>query len=164
MKSAKTAADSIPTIRRVTAGTHTFTKEYIKLPNSFYEIVSSLSAVGISIDDNKAVSALADVVDRKREYTAESSAWEQYDHLADWLIYLASKLELKGTAIEEIFMNATLHSMTRMSKNAWGYSWQSFKAWDEKWENIIASNRVLIREFVQAHTSHPDALAIVAKL
>lgn len=166
MSSTKTGIEeSVKTIKQVVSGTHTYNAEFIKLDNSFYEVISALSAVGISIDDPRAVSLIGDIIEKKTAATNESGAWEQYNHLAGWLIYLSSMLELRGTSVEGVFLDATKRSMTTMSRTkAYGYSWQAFRSWDAKWDNIISSNRILIKEHILANTKDADALYIVNKL
>lgn len=102
------------------------------------------------------------MIEKKIELTHVDGAWVQYEHLARWLIYLASSLELKGTSIENIFLEATLLSMRTMRRELKiGYSWYAYTSWSGRWTGIIASNRTLIREYIQNNTDSPDALAVV---
>ncbi|MGE8401342.1 MAG: SIR2 family NAD-dependent protein deacylase [Delftia tsuruhatensis] len=158
----KCAESSVSNIRNVIFKSHSFTKEFLKVENSFFEIVASLAAIGISINDSRVVAALGNIIDKKTELTKENNAWEQYEHLARWLIYLASILELKGTSIEGVFLTSTLRSMTTMRKEMYvGYSWHAYKSWSNRWDSIISSNRFLIKKHIEANTSWADALSIV---
>lgn len=158
----KCVDSSVGNIKDVVFNGKVFTKDFLKLENSFWEIVSSIGAVGLSIDDPRVVAALGAVIETKRQLAGEPNAWSQYEHLARWLIYLASILELKGTSIEETFLTAVLMSMTTMSNRLLlGYSWHAYRAWDDKWAAIIASNRALIGKHVGSKTMWPDAIAIV---
>lgn len=155
-------ATSIENIKMAIFKGKEFSKDYLKFENTFFEIISSLSAIGLSINDARVVKTLGDIIKTKTELTQEDNAWLQYEHLARWLIYLASILELKGTSIEKIYLDAALHSMNTMRKNLrLGYSWQAFQAWNNRWQGIISSNRDLIRKHIEANTDSPDALFVV---
>lgn len=155
-------AQSIDNIKKVVFGGHSFMKDYLKIENSFFEIVSSLAAVGVSINDARVVKAVGDIIQAKIELTQENGAWVQYEHLARWLAYLASILELKGTSIEGIYLDAALRSMTTMRRELYvGYSWKAYKSWSYRWLGIIASNRALIRKHIEGNTVWSDALALV---
>lgn len=158
----KCAESSVANIKKVIFERKIFASSFLKVENSFFEIVSSIAAIGLSIDDARVVSALGKIVNTKTELTTENNAWEQYVHLAGWLIYLASILELKGTSIEKIFLTSVHRSMTTMRKDMYvGYSWHAYKSWSGKWDTIIASNRLLIKKYICDQTDWPDALSIV---
>jgi hypothetical protein len=160
----KIAKSSVENINGVIFDDKKFSDNYIKIENSFFEIVSSLAAIGLGINDNRVCLALGKVILKKIELTQENGAWEQYEHLARWLTYLGSVLELKGTAIEKTYLKATLKSMETMTKGyTFGYSWQAFKLWDSRWHGIIASNRAIIRKHIEEGTDRVAALAIVKK-
>jgi hypothetical protein len=155
-------AQSIDNIRKVLGGGHHFTKDYLRLEQTFFEIISSLAAIGYSINDERVVKMLGDVIAAKIDLTQENGAWVQYEQMARWLAYLASILELKATSIEKIYLDATLRSMTTMRKDLYvGYSWHAYKSWNSRWSGIIASNRALIRKHIEAKTIWPDALSVV---
>lgn len=157
----KKSAQSISTIRKVIFNNHVFKSDYLKIENSFFEIISSLAAIGVSINNKRVVKILGDVIEEKINLTQETGAWTQYEHLARWLTYLASILELHGTSIERIYLKAALHSMTTMRKELYmGYSWHAYKSWKNHWPGIIASNRVLIRNHIEKNTNWEDALEI----
>lgn len=155
--------NSISNIKKVIFGKSHFTKKYLMIENSFFEIISSLAAIGVSIDNKQVVKTLGDIIKIKKDLTTEPDAWVQYEQLARWLIYLASILELKGTSIEKDYLDATHRSMTTMRKSYYvGYSWQAYKTWSNCWSGIIASNRSLIRKHIEKSTDWPDALTIVS--
>lgn len=158
----KRQASSIENIRQVIFEGNVFNKDYLKIENTFFEIISSLAAIGLSIDDSRVVKMLGDVINKKTELTTVVNAWEQYEHLARWLIYLASILELEGTSIEKIYLTAVLRSMTTMRRELYtGYSWHAYTSWKYRWPTIIASNRALIQKHVEAQTTWSDALDVV---
>lgn len=153
---------SLRNIRDVVYGGKKFKGEYLKLEDSFAQIVSSLSAAGLSLADQKVVRAIGGIIDAKRELTAEHNAWEQYEHLARWLIYFGTIFEIKGTSIEKIYLAAVLRSMDTMSKKLIiGYSWYAYKSWMNRWPSLISSNRALIKRYIEEKSSNPDALMVV---
>lgn len=159
------SAQSIANINKVIYQSHNYNDSYLKAENSFFDIISSIAAIGLSIDDPRVVTALGKVIQSKKVLTQATNAWEQYTHLARWLIYLASILELKGTTLETIYLEATLKSMNTMSRTLIiGYSWHAYKSWDSRWSNIIASNRVLIQSYITKHTTDVDALSVVNRI
>ena len=156
------AQRSIDSIRNVVYKGYHFKEAYLKLEDSFYRIVSALSAEGLSLDNERVVAVIGDVIDAKRELTTENNAWEQYEQLARWLIYLGTILEIKGTSIEEVYLKAVLRSMNTMSNRLIiGYSWHAYKAWKHRWSSIMASNRSLIKKHIEEKTSDGDALSVV---
>lgn len=156
---------SLRSIRKVVHDGFHFKEAFLKLDDSFYRIISSLSAEGLSLNDARVVEMLGEVIESKRKLTLEHNAWEQYEHLAGWLVYLASIMEIQGTSIEDRFLEATLRSMTTMRKEYYiGYSWHAYKAWRKRWPSVVASNRVLIKRHIEDNTSWSDALALVNSL
>ena len=161
----KIAQKSIESIRRVVHEGRHFKKKFLMLEDSFYRILSALSAEGLSLQDDRVGEVLGEVIDVKRELTTENNAWEQYEHMARWLIYLGTVLEIEQTSIKDDYLKATLRSMTTMSKSLTiGYSWHAYKSWKARWFSIIASNRMLIKNHIESETSDPDALSIVNSL
>lgn len=156
------ATRSIDSIRNVVHKKYHFKEAYLKLEDSFYRIISALSAEGLSLENKRVVEVIGEVIDAKRELTTESNAWEQYEHLARWLIYLGTILEIKGTSIEGAYLKAVLRSMNTMSNRLIiGYSWHAYKAWKHRWPSVMSSNRALIKKHVEKNTSDGDALSVV---
>ncbi len=157
------ATSTIENINQVLFERRKFTDNYLKMDSSFFKIVASVGAIGRSINDPLVVDALERVIRKKIELTSENGAWIQYEHLAQWLIYLGSILELHGTSIKDTYLEAVLKSMNSMSKSqSLGYSWHAYKAWIQKWSEIYASNRALIRTHIEQNSKDPDALEVVA--
>ena len=160
----KCLESSIKSVKKVVAGKHHFTEKFLRLENSFFEIASAISAMGYSIEREGVVRMFGDIIEAKTKLTLETGAWEQYTHLANWLIYIASILEIEGTSIETIFLKAVKRSMDSMSKDmAYGYSWHAYNAWSAKWGGIIANNRKLIRKYIEEQAGSSDALLIVGR-
>lgn len=161
-KAESIAKRSIENIRKVVYEGRHFKGTYLKLEDSFYRVISALSAEGLSLENKRVVAVIGDVIDAKRGLTTEHNAWEQYEHLARWLIYLGTILEIKGTSIESVYLMAVLRSMNTMSNRLIiGYSWHAYKAWKHRWPSIISSNRALIKKHIEENTSDGDALSVV---
>lgn len=123
---ANSVESSKVSIRKVLYEGYTYEDSYLKLRVSFYEIVSAISAIGVSLTAPEVVALFSQVIEKKRVLTTAGGAWEQYSHLAAWLVYLASLIEIEGTSLQLIFLNATVRSMSTMSKSQQrGYSWQA---------------------------------------
>lgn len=158
----KCSETSIKSLNNVLYKNYEFTDDYLKIENSFFEIISALGAIGKSINNNDVVSSLGKIIETKIRLTQESGAWAQYEHLARWLIYLATILELKGKSIEPIYLSAALHSMKSMRKGQFlGYSWHAYTAWNNGWSKIISANRIILKKHIESQTDWPDALAVV---
>ncbi len=156
---------SLKSIRRVIYDGNTFKTKYLKLEDSFLRIISSIFAEGLSLEDKKVVKTIGKIIETKTDLTRENNAWEQYEHLAKWLIYLGSILEIKNTSIEELYLKAVLRSMKTMSKELYiGYSWHAYRAWSIRWSSIISSNRAMIKRHIEENTSDSDALFVVNQL
>lgn len=164
-KAERIVEKSISSIRRVIHENRTFKKSYLSLEDSFAKVISSLSAEGLSLDNDRVVEVLGEIIEAKRELTTDNNAWDQYVHLAKWLIYLGTIFEIKGTSIETIYLNAVLRSMTTMSKRlVIGCSWHAYNAWIARWPSIISSNRALIRSHIEKNTTDTDALSVVTSI
>jgi len=141
-----------------------FTDSYLKKRESFYEIVATLSSNGIIVSHPSVVRFLKDVIRRKREFTGESGAWEQYDHLAGWLVQLGAIMDIKGTAMEEIYLEALEISFGNMSKKkTLGRSWDSFRTWKDNWLHVTYDNRLMICEHLKEKAISSDASEVIAQ-
>ncbi len=158
----KSAESSIGNIKKVLYQNRSFTDQYLRVESSFFEIMASISAIGISINSPKVVELVGKIVEKKTGFTNEYNAWDQYTQLAKWLLHLSCILEISGSSIEVTFLAAVLRSMTTMSSTTQiGYSWYAYHAWSSGWSNVIPSNRVLIRKHIETHAAWPDAIAVV---
>ncbi|WP_394688092.1 SIR2 family protein [Hoeflea sp.] len=142
----------------------TFKDSFLKMEDSFSEILSTLGAQGVSLDSQNVVKMFGDIVKTKQKLCGENGAWEQYEHLASWLINLGALIEIKGRSLEEPFLKAVRYSMEHMSKEMrLGYSWHAYKRWDAGWKNVRAANRSLIKSYVLEKSDYPDAKLIVSR-
>ncbi|MGY6160479.1 SIR2 family protein [Paraburkholderia strydomiana] len=160
----KTAATAVLNINEVLFNNKFWTDEYLRGPYSFYEIVAGVAAIGRSINDPLVVDMIRRVIDKKNLFTAVHNAWPQYEHLAQWLIYIGSILEIRGTILQDIYLIAVMRSMSTMSaKQELGYSWHAYTYWDQGWSNVISANRTLIRQYADGKLFKNDARALIAR-
>lgn len=139
-----------------------YSRDYIRNANSFYEIVCSFSAGGLSINDQVVVRCLGGIIETKISLTAENQAWDQYTQLAYWLVYLGTILEIRGTAIEAVYLSAVRTSMSSMSATGlMGRSWDAYRCWETRWGNVISSNRLMIKQNIEANFLIGDAHRII---
>lgn len=158
----KIAEQSLRSISNVIEKGMRFKDTYIKLEDSFFRVIASLPAKGFSLKDPRVVDVVGDFLERKRRFTLEAGAWEQYDHLASWLIYLGAVFEVGNSSIREVYLKAVRRSMVTMSKEKrLGYSWQAYKLWHVGWASISAANRAMIREYITDQAVGTEAQLIV---
>lgn len=150
-------------LKRVLAGTHFYNDKYLHSSKSLMHIISVANETGQNLASKSFVELLSNVLAKKMTFTSESSAWDQYAHLAEWLVYIGSLVKISGTALETPYLDAVSRSMRTMSGSfKWGTSWEAFSVWQANWGNIMLSNRQLIAEYVRAELSaYAAALKII---
>ncbi len=153
---------SLDNLKNVLFRSHSFTKEYIRIENSFFEIIASINASGLSLVNEKVIALLANVIKVKRDLTGESGAWEQYEQLAKWLVHLGSILDIGATPLKDIYLETVLRSMHTMREELYvGYSWHAYKVWQRSWASMTSHNRALVRAYILENSSWPDAHKVV---
>lgn len=137
-------------LQRVLAHESKYTDDYLKNRESFAKILATLSSTGIRITHPNVIAFLKDTIQRKHVFTSENSAWEQYDHLADWLVQLGCVMDLENTALEHPYLEAVTTSFQRLSKKKlWGTPWDAYATWNSNWGEITFKNRAMIRRHVE---------------
>lgn len=158
----KIAEQSLKSISNVIENKNRFKDTYIKLEDSFFRVIASLPAKGYSLKHPRVVEVIGDFLERKKDFTLKDGAWEQYDHLASWLIHLGTLFDVRHSTIKDIYLEAVRRSMATMSKEKrLGYSWQAYKLWLSGWASISAANRAMIREYISDQAVGADAQLIV---
>lgn len=133
----------------VLSGTNRYTDDFLKKREAFGEILATISSTGLRIDDPATIDFLKKTIKRKHEFTFENGAWEQYDHLAEWLVHLGCVMDLAGTALEQPYLKAVRTSFRSMSKTkAIGKGWAAYTTWESNWGQLTYKNRVMIRRYV----------------
>ena len=146
----------------VLEGRKRFNDEYLKKQESFFEIISTLSSNGIIVSHPDVINFLTDVLDRKRSFTGEVGAWEQYVHLSSWLVHLGAIMDVSGTPIENAYLSAIEKSFGNMSMTyELGKSWDSFKIWVKGWSHITYQNRVLICKHIKNKNPSEVTLKVI---
>jgi hypothetical protein len=165
IEEARSCADSsIKALNKVLIEGKTYKESYLKVESSFFEIIAAVGALGRSINDKKVVELLDVIIQKKINFTSESGAWEQYEHLARWLCHLATILDLPGTSIERTFLKAVEKSMNTMSKTyQYGLSWHAYTSWRNGWPDIRSANRHMIGVHVKNECYRPEAIELVSR-
>lgn len=146
----------------VLEGKQKFSDAYLKKRDSFFEIVATLSSNGILISHPDVMTFIKDVFKRKDGFTSDNGAWEQYVHLADWLIHLGSIMDIKGTPLEKVYLSAVNTSFGNMShKKVFGLSWDAFIAWRAGWYSLTYDNRQMIIEYFEKNHLSEDGRKII---
>lgn len=155
--------NSIINIKKVLHSKHSFTDDFLLAESSFYEIVASIGAIGVSLNDENVVRTFGAIVDAKQKLTGKDGAWNQYEQLASWLTYLGTIVDVEGTSMENTYLKAVKYSMEHSSKEKrLGYSWHAYRVWESRWSSISAKNRIMISSFIREHSSSNDALSIAS--
>ncbi|MEH8140480.1 SIR2 family protein [Aeromonas veronii] len=153
---------SLENLKNVLFRGHEFKVEYIRIEHSFFDIIASISASGLSLINERVVTMLSSVIESKVKLTGGSGAWEQYEQLAKWLVHLGSLLDVNSPKLKDVYLNAVLHSMETMRRELYiGYSWHAYKVWSNNWSAITSQNRSMIRAHILEKSTWPDALSIV---
>lgn len=148
---------TIQNIRKIILKTHSFSDDYLKVENSFYEILSSINAVGFSYNNVHTQRIIIEVIKKKKEFTSETGAWVQYEILAKWLTYLLSIVDIRGMDFEEEILNAVRYSMENMSRELkLGYSWHAYNVWSRRRTSVSSDNRLLIKNYLTSHSLNND--------
>jgi hypothetical protein len=137
-------------LQNVMKGTHHFTDNYIKLDSSFNNILLQASAINVSIEDERLLKILINVLEKKKTFTRESGAWSQYAHLSEWLIDLATLIDIEQYCIKDEFMKLAKYSLENMSREQrYGYSWASHGIWKSRFQEIRFKNQRVLRELIK---------------
>lgn len=154
---AKDLIDSVESLKDVISGSATYTDEFLKLRIALPTILVQASAIGIETKDNSFLKTLLAILQKKRDFTTEDNAWVQYEHLADWLIEVASAVVIKGSAIENEFCKLAIYSFRKSSKKLWkGYSWYAWKEWNSRWHEMKLDNQIMLQELIDSNSWDSD--------
>lgn len=151
-------------LKNVLAGTHDYNDRYLRSSQALSHIILVASKTGQNIESEPFIKLLSNALQRKVSFSKENGAWEQYAHLAQWLVYLGSLMNIRGSALEAPYLDAVTHSMRTMSESTLlGRSWAAFSTWSNHWGNIMFKNRQLISEHIKTTLpTHSDALKILS--
>jgi hypothetical protein len=134
-----------------------WTDEYLKLEDSFQRILLQAASIGTSIENPAFRRMLLDVLERKRLFSREDNAWEQYDYLADWLVELGALANLEAAGLADEYLRLVDYSFRHLSKELRvGYSWAAFRVWSGRFPELKLENQRLLREYAANNFSGDD--------
>lgn len=149
---AKDLINSVENLKDVISGVKVYTDEFLELKVSLTTILVQAASIGIEVGDKAFINTLISLLQRKKEFAQRPNAWTQYEHLADWLIDIASIIVVKSTQYEVIFLEIAKFSLER-SSNKWyiGYSWHAWTAWNNRWHEMKIENQIMLRDLIESN-------------
>jgi len=148
---AETILDSVKDLKGVLKGELVYTDSFLQLRMSLSKILLQASNAGIDVRDDRFLEILLIILKKKKEFCALSQRWEQYDHLADWLIEIASCVQIAGSKIEKEFLELVTYSLNHSSRELYkGFSWQAWKEWKYRWNEMLIENQLLFKELIES--------------
>ena len=150
---AKKLIESVKNLKNVIAGTHKYKDEFLRLKVSLTTILLQAASIGIDSKDKNFIQTLIDLLEKKKTFTREDNAWLQYEHLADWLIEIASIIIIKGTEFETKFVEIASYSFSYSSKKLYkGYSWHAWQSWHNRWHEMKIDNQIMLEDIIRNKT------------
>lgn len=147
---AKELIDSVKNLENVIAGTHYYIDDFLKLKVSLTNILLQAANIGIESKNKKFIRTLIVLLEKKKEYTRDNGAWSQYEHLADWLIEIASIIVIKGSEFEDKFSEIAIYSLSNSSKKLiLGYSWHAWQTWHKRWHEMKYENQIMLEDIIK---------------
>lgn len=158
---AKDILARVENVVKVLDGTHSYRDEYLNLRQSFHVILLQAATLGVPQKDPKFLALLVKILDQKKSFSRKDYAWEQYEHLADWLIELGSIVPLAGSPIENDFSRLTQYSLDYASKDLYlGKSWASYTVWEKRFHELLPENRKIVIQVIEKHFTKGDRYGI----
>lgn len=147
---AKEILENITSLHSVLKGGKKYTDDFLKLRLSLSKILLQASNIGIENNDEIFLKLILKVLEKKKEFSSNDGAWEQYEHLADWLIEVASCITIKDSLIEKEFLELVVYSLKKSSKKKWkGYSWYAWTEWKYRWNEMKLENQIIIKDLIE---------------
>ncbi|HWX65716.1 MAG TPA: SIR2 family protein [Rhodanobacter sp.] len=149
-------------ISDVIAGRKQWVDNFIKLRDSLFKIFATANVNGVDFGSRQFTSMISDLLTRKRGFCNQFGAWDQYEHLADWLVHIGTVIDIRGSDLENSYLDALNYSMNRISSTyERGKSWYAYGVWKSKWKFISFDNKLLVRAYTGNNAFCQDALNIV---
>ncbi|PJZ79202.1 SIR2 family protein [Leptospira meyeri] len=149
-ENAKNILNNVVSLQQVLSKSHNYTDDYLKLRSSFHEILLHASALGIDQSDNLFLELLSKLLDKKIQFTAQSGAWSQYEHLADWLIEIGSSVKIIDSILEAKFKESVSYSFYNTSSELiLGKSWEAYTIWRNRLKDLLPDNLNIIKEIIK---------------
>lgn len=149
--------DEVTGLKKVLNGKSKYTDEFLKLRVSLAKMLLQASNIGIENNDEKFLDLIIEILKKKKEFSSKTGAWDQYEHLADWLIEIASCITIKGSRIEKEFIELVKYSLEKSSKKRWkGYSWYAWWEWKGRWNEMKLENQIIIADLINNNSWDSD--------
>ena len=140
---------TVENLKGVIAGTLYYLDDFLKLKISLTKILLQASTIGIESTNESFIDTILSLLKKKKEFTTESGAWWQYEHLADWLIDIASIIVIQNTKYEKEFCEIAEYSLKKSSKRQYyGYSWHAWEIWKNRWHEMKVENQIMIEDLI----------------
>lgn len=137
-------------LQKFLIGQYKYEDDFIKLKICMTWIFILASSLGLNKDNTTFLHKLLEILDRKVRLCKEPHAWAQYSHLANWLIDISSTIIIKDSPIEKGFCEIVNFSVsTSSSTNTPGYSWEAWKIWKRRFNEIKWDNQVLLIDCIK---------------
>ncbi|MFY0626174.1 MAG: SIR2 family protein [Reichenbachiella sp.] len=150
---AKSLIESVDSLQDVLNEKANFEENYLKLRVSLSEILIQATSIGVDTLDINFHKFLVKILEQKRSYTRETGAWDQYVHLADWLIEVGSLISMENSEIESDYLNLVKYSFNHASKEYYfGYSWNAWWEWYNRWDELKIENQHLLNKLIEDHS------------
>jgi hypothetical protein len=147
---AKELIQSTKELKAVLNGTKTYDADFLKLKTSLHDILAQAAQLNIERGDTPFLNLLIHLLMKKKGFSRADGAWEQYHHLADWLLTIATRIVVKGSPIEEQFCDLAMYSFDHCSREKYiGVSWQAYEEWNTRWNEMKFENRRMLRDLIQ---------------
>lgn len=154
---AKEILENITNLHSVLKGDKKYTDDFLKLRLSLSRILLQASNIGIENNDENFLKLILKILSEKKNFSSKSGAWEQYEHLAEWLIEVASCITIKDSLIEGDFLELVMYSLKKSSKQKHkGYSWYAWTEWKYRWNEMKLENQIIIKDLIETNTWDKD--------
>ena len=141
------------TVTAVLDGDKRWSDKYLKLNSSLNLILLRASVLGIAADDARFQDMLVDILTRKKGFSREDNAWDQYEGLAEWLVEIGSLINVGTSRFADKYLELVNYSFTMMSKELdIGYSWAAFSVWKSRFQQL----RIETQQFLQTNVDARD--------
>lgn len=134
----------------IVKGVKQFSDDFLRLERSFINILRRFEAAGFGLNDSNVLKLLIEILERKKDYTSEYGAWNQYAHLAEWLVEIGSLVDIKGTQFETRYKALIVHSFSTMSSSqTLGLSWAAYDIWKNEVHRLTRKNKDMMKSIVK---------------
>ncbi|WP_203334753.1 SIR2 family NAD-dependent protein deacylase [Planococcus beigongshangi] len=135
-------------INDIIYGQSKYKDEFLKLNSSLNIILSRITLTGLSFNDEEVQRFLLETLERKKGFTKEDNAWNQYTSLAHWLVEFGASISMSRKDFKEDYLKLVHYSFSKMSEEKYiGYSWEAFQVWRNEWDRLTSENKSLIKEY-----------------